>query len=279
MSTALSSPRLLVGDELVGNDLTLDVVDPSTGEVFLTVPRATRAQAEAAVAAAKAAYPAWRATPLAERRAAVNRFADVIDAHRDELAAMLVREQSGVYDALCAALAQLAATADTGPGLEDPRLGPIQNRMQFEKAKAFLEDARRDGTVIEGGTTIDGPGYFVCPTVVRDIAASSPLVRDEQFAPILPVVRFDEIEEALAMVNSTSFGLGASVWSGDPERAYEIAQRIDAATVWINHHLHLHPSVPVEGTKESGSGANYGVDGMKQYTQGTVIRIAKRSSR
>jgi delta 1-pyrroline-5-carboxylate dehydrogenase len=92
MSTALSSPRVLVGGELVGNDLTPDVVDPSTGEVLLTVPRATRAQAEAAVAGAKAAYPAWRATS-AERRTAVNRFADVIETHRDELAAMLVREQ------------------------------------------------------------------------------------------------------------------------------------------------------------------------------------------
>jgi acyl-CoA reductase-like NAD-dependent aldehyde dehydrogenase len=181
-----------------------------------------------------------------------------------------------VYDRFTQALAALANAAPVGDGLEQgTRIGPIQNRMQFEKAKKFLEIAHRDGKVIAGGTETGGDGYFIRTTIVRDIEDTSPLVRDEQFAPILPIVRFDDIDVALEQANATRFGLGGSVWSGDTERAYELAKRMDTGTVWVNHHLHLHPGVPLGGAKESGIGVDYGVDGLKEYTQTTVIRIAK----
>lgn len=182
-----------------------------------------------------------------------------------------------VYGPLCDALAKLAKDALVGDGLtDDVRLGPLQNSMQFGKAREFLATAHRDGTVVQGGSVVeDGAGYFVQPTIVRDIDDSSSLVQDEQFAPILPVVPFDDVDKALDMVNASPFGLGGSVWSADPDRAYEIAQRMDTGTVWVNHHLHLHPAVPLGGVKESGIGVDYGVEGMKQYTRATVIRRGK----
>ncbi|MGO8021195.1 aldehyde dehydrogenase family protein [Rhizobium leguminosarum] len=181
-----------------------------------------------------------------------------------------------IYDRFTAALAALANAAHVGDGLQQgTRIGPIQNRMQFEKAKRFLEIAHRDGKVIVGGNVPGGNGYFIQPTIVRDIEDTSPLVHDEQFAPILPIVRFDDIDVALTNANATRFGLGGSVWSGDAARAYELAKKMDTGTVWVNHHLHLHPAVPLGGAKESGVGVDYGVDGLKEYTQTTVIRIAK----
>lgn len=180
-----------------------------------------------------------------------------------------------IYDTLCAALAKLVGDAAVGPGGQSgTTVGPVQNAAQFDKAKAFLAQAHQDGTVLAGGDVRDG-GFFVEPTVVADIDPASTLVQHEQFAPILPVVRFDELDDAIADINTSLFGLGGSVWSGDVRRAYAVAQRLDTGTVWINHHLHLHPMVPVGGAKESGNGVDYGVEGLKQYTQTTVIRIPK----
>ncbi|MET0456972.1 MAG: aldehyde dehydrogenase family protein [Mycobacterium sp.] len=191
------------------------------------------------------------------------------------IAVKRVYAANAVYEELCDALGKIARDAALGAGTEaGVTVGPVQNAQQFEKAKGFLEHANRDGTVLAGGH-VRGDGYFVEPTVVTDIGAHSALVREEQFAPILPVVRFDDLDDAIDEINASPFGLGGSVWSGDVARAYEVAQRLDTGTVWVNHHLHLHPMVPVGGAKESGNGIDYGIEGLKQYTQATVIRIPK----
>src|SRR3546814_7130611 len=83
-------------------------------------------------------------------------------------------------------------------------MGPVQNAAQFEKAKEILEGARRDGRIIAGGEPGEGPGYFIRPTIVRDIKDGAQLVDEEQFAPILPIIRFDHVDDALAQVNNRS---------------------------------------------------------------------------
>ena len=108
------------------------------------------------------------------------------------------------------------------------KLGPLQNKMQYEKVKGFLEDARKNGNVIAGGSAMDRPGYFIEPTIVRDIKEGSRLVDEEQFGPVLPVIKYSDNEDVIRRANATNYGLGASVWSSDTARAHKVASRIEA---------------------------------------------------
>src|SRR5262249_13958976 len=160
-----------------------------------------------------------------------------------------------IYDAVCAELGRLARETVVGDGLEPgTQMGPLQNRAQFERVKGFLEDARQNGTVGAGGDVLEREGYFVRPTVVCDLPDSARLVREEQFGPILPVLRYTDLADAIARANDTEYGLGGSVWSSDRERACAVAARIDAGTVWVNKHLDMRPDTPFGGTKQSGTG-------------------------
>ena len=101
-----------------------------------------------------------------------------------------------------------------GDGLEQgTQMGPLQNKAQFEKVKGFLEDARQNGKIVAGGEVLERKGYFVQPTIVRDIPDDARLVREEQFGPVLPVLRYSDIDDVIARANDTDFGLGGSVWA------------------------------------------------------------------
>ncbi|AJE45049.1 aldehyde dehydrogenase family protein [Celeribacter indicus] len=180
--------------------------------------------------------------------------------------------QEGAYDRITSGLARLAEAAKVGDGLEeDVDFGPVQNRMQFEKLKDLLNEARGQGTILAGGRLGNGPGYFIPPTIVGDMREGCRLVDEEQFGPILPVIRFADPEEVLARSGQTDFGLGASVWSGDAARARTLAERIEAGTVWINKHADLAPHIPFGGAKQSGIGVEFGEEGLVEFTQIRVI--------
>lgn len=467
----MSDFKLLIGGRLVAGDLSMPVMNPSTDTVLATAPRASEAQLDAAVAAAKDAFPAWSALPLADRRAAILRLADALNQHAAEFARLLTQEQGKplaestaeiayteaflrqsaaldlpvrvvedsdrrrvelhrrplgavgaiipwnfpllivgfklplallagntmvikpapttplttlrfgelcadtlppgvvnvvtdandlgarlsthpdvrkvtftgstetgrkvmasaaasikritlelggndaaivlddvdpkavavklfagaflnagqvclaikrlyaqdrIYDALTAELAGLAEAAVVGDGLDpDVRIGPLQNRAQYEKVLGFLTDAARDGTIIAGGAVTDRPGYFIRPTIVRDIQDGARLVDEEQFGPILPVIRVTDADDALRRANASPYGLGASVWSSDPARAAAVAQRLEAGTVWINTHLDFGPTIPFGGAKQSGIGVEFAEEGLAEFTQLTVINMAR----
>ena len=461
--------KLLIDGKLVDGDLTMPVINPATEETIAECPRASERQLQAAVAAAKAAFPAWAARPISERRAIVTGIAEVIDANREELARLLTAEQGkplqdarnetmamanyyrhfasldlppkvledganrrvemrrrplgvvaaitpwnyplsisglklppalmagntvvlkpapttplstlrfaelvadklppgvlnviadandlgsllsshpdvrkvsftgstatgkkvmasgadtlkrmtlelggndaaivlddadprtvaprvfqaafqnsgqvcfaikrlyvheSVYDDLCKELANLANTAVVDDGMKPgAKLGPLQNKAQFERVKSLIADAREHGKVIAGGAPIDRPGYFVQPTIVRDIKEGSRLVDEEQFGPVLPVIRFSGTDEVVRRVNDSSYGLGASIWSSDPKRASELASRLEAGTVWVNKHLDLPVHIPVSGAKQSGIGVEKDLEGLEEFTQIQIINV------
>jgi acyl-CoA reductase-like NAD-dependent aldehyde dehydrogenase len=179
-----------------------------------------------------------------------------------------------IYDRMCEELVSLAKSAVVGDGLQQgTQLGPLQNKMQFEKVKELIADAARHGTVI-GGSDVPGKGYFISPTIVRDIADGTRLVDEEQFGPVLPVIKYSDPEDALARANASPYGLGGSIWSADPARAHALAERMDAGTVWINKHLDLAPNIPFGGAKQSGLGAELGEEGLAEFTQLQVINAA-----
>jgi acyl-CoA reductase-like NAD-dependent aldehyde dehydrogenase len=180
-----------------------------------------------------------------------------------------------VYDEMCDELAELANAAIVDDGLKQgTKLGPLQNKMQYEKVKGYLEDARANGTIVAGGDAPDRPGYFIRPTIVRDIAEGTRLVDEEQFGPILPIMKFSDPEDALRRANATTFGLGGSVWSSNKEAAYALASQMEAGTVWINKHFDILPYVPFGGAKNSGVGRELGEEGLAEFTQLQVINIA-----
>ena len=181
-----------------------------------------------------------------------------------------------IYDEVCDELATIANDTIIGDGSEQgTKLGPLNNKMQYDKVKALIEDAKQEGNVIAGGEFPDKPGYFIRPTIVRDIKEGSRLGDEEQFGPVLPVMSFADESEAVARANSSPWGLGGSVWSANPERAYALAEQMDAGTVWINKHAELDPTIPFGGAKMSGLGNELGQEGLLEFTQQKIINMAK----
>lgn len=463
--------KLLIGGNLVDGDMTMDVINPATGEPFCMVPRASAAQADAAIAAAKAAVPGWSAVPWAGRQAKLIELADAIAARKDEIARVLTMEQgkplaealgelawtdgylrhyatlelpdrviqddesgyiavrhrplgvvvgiiawnfpllvacwkigpavlagnaivlkpapttpvcalilgeicrdvfpagvvniitdandlgphltahpdvakvgftgstatgkriaasgadtlkrvtlelggndpaivledvdvretaqaifgnaflnngqvclavkrayvhSDIYDAMCGELARLAQAAVVDDGLQQgTQIGPIQNAMQFEKVKGFLDAAREEGTIVAGGEVMERAGYFIRPTIVRDVTDGDRIVDEEQFGPILPLIRFEDVEDVIARANASDYGLGGSVWSKDVARAADIASRIESGQVWVNQHIAIGPHIPMAGFKSSGLGVEQSVEGLAEYTQTQVVNIKR----
>ncbi len=180
-----------------------------------------------------------------------------------------------VYDEICDELVAIANNTVVDDGLKQgTKLGPLQNKMQYEKVKGFLDDARKNGNVIAGGNVVDRPGYFVQPTIVRDIKEGSKLVDEEQFGPVLPVIKYSDSDDVIRRANATNYGLGASVWSSDLDRAHKVASRIEAGTVWINKHLDMAPHIPFGGAKQSGMGVEFAEEGLAEFTQLQIINVA-----
>jgi acyl-CoA reductase-like NAD-dependent aldehyde dehydrogenase len=181
-----------------------------------------------------------------------------------------------IYDEMCDALAGLAGAAVVGDGLnQGTEIGPLNNRMQFDKVRGFLENARQAGTIVAGGDVPDGKGFFVKPTIVRDVKDGDEIVDVEQFGPIMPVIKFSDVDDVIERANASDYGLGGSVWSRDLAKAKEIALQIEAGTTWINKHLDFGPNVPFGGAKQSGIGVEFALEGLHEFTQVRVINQAK----
>lgn len=179
-----------------------------------------------------------------------------------------------VYDAVCDALVDVARAMPMGVGVDEQNvLGPLQNRKQFEIVDRLVESAKAsDARVLLGGEPDrDQPGHFYPTTLVADIDHDAPLVTEEQFGPVLPIIRYRDLDEVIERANGVDVGLGASVWSADREQARAVAARIDAGTVWINSHGGVHPMVPFGGAKQSGYGLEFGVEGLKALGVPQVI--------
>ncbi|TVS13346.1 MAG: aldehyde dehydrogenase family protein [Gammaproteobacteria bacterium] len=181
-----------------------------------------------------------------------------------------------IYDEICDELTTIANDTVVGDGLQQgTRLGPLQNRMQYEKVKELIEDAAQHGRIIAGGDVLDQPGYFIRPTIVRDIADGTRLVDEEQFGPVLPVISYSDFEDVVAKANASPYGLGGSVWAKDLDRAYAMAKKMDAGTIWINQHADLNPAIPFGGSKQSGIGTELGAEGLAEFTQLKIINMAR----
>jgi acyl-CoA reductase-like NAD-dependent aldehyde dehydrogenase len=180
------------------------------------------------------------------------------------------------YEEVVSKFAAYCAGIPVGNGL-DPRnlIGPVANRMQLDKVVGYVDDARAQGArVVLGGKKTAGPGYFYPLTVLADVSDEMRVVKEEQFGPVIPIVKYDTVDEAIARANSLEVGLGGSVWGDDPNAAAGLATRLECGTAWVNQHGALHPMAPFGGVKCSGIGVEFNVDGLKEYTTIQVLNVA-----
>ncbi|AUG81874.1 Putative aldehyde dehydrogenase [Kitasatospora sp. MMS16-BH015] len=162
------------------------------------------------------------------------------------------------------ALAQRAKTVAVGPGLDpETRLGPLNNAAQLARVEQVTAQALAGGArAAAGGHRLDGPGYFFAPTILTDLPPGSAVVTEEQFGPVLPVLPYRSVDDAVDAANGTGFGLGGSVWGTDLDRAEAVADRLECGTAWINHHAELSLAQPFAGVKDSGVGVAGGPWGL-----------------
>ncbi|WP_022881031.1 aldehyde dehydrogenase family protein [Gryllotalpicola ginsengisoli] len=209
-----------------------EIPDAATGEIIGRTVEQSVDDLDEMVERAAAAQPAWAARSMAERGELLHAAAERIEAHADELAALVSREQ--------------------GKPLNDARA--------------------RGARIVTGGepATELGPLFFQA-TIIADVKDGDPIVDEEQFGPALPIIKYTDLDDAIRSANRLEAALGASVWSDDATAAREVALRLEAGTVWINKHGGIHPLVPFGGIKGSGYGLEFGIEGLKSVSVPVVI--------
>jgi len=182
-----------------------------------------------------------------------------------------------VYQPLMSALVSYAGNITIGDGAaEGTLMGPLQNQTQYQRVIGLLNDARDRGyTFVAGGEVPESPGYFLPISILDNPPEDSRVVQEEQFGPILPLLKFDTADEVVDRVNASEYGLGAVIWAGDEAEASAIARRLDVGSVWVNEIQHLSPHASFGGHKQSGIGVECGLDGLLEYTVAKTIYSAK----
>lgn len=182
-----------------------------------------------------------------------------------------------IYDAFAQALVRYARTVVMGPGTQaGTQLGPVQNRRQYESVLKLIDETLSAGHPIlyQGDRPADA-GYFVPLTIFDNPPEDSRVVQEEAFGPVLPLLRYDSIDEAVRRANASPYGLAGSVWSSDEALALDVAARLHTGTVWINEFQYLSPLAPFAGHKASGLGTEHGVDGLMACTEPQTIVLRK----
>ena len=183
-----------------------------------------------------------------------------------------------IHAAFVAAFVEYGRQQTVGDGMDPATdLGPIQNRMQYDKLKDLFADVKANGYTVPLGGTIDESlaGNFVPVTIVDNPPETSRIVKEEPFGPILPIIAFDDVEEVIAKANDTPFGLAGSVWGRDRDAAIAVAKRLETGTVWVNE-IHIHGiDIPFGGHKQSGLGVENGAEGLAEFTNTKTYMFRK----
>lgn len=184
------------------------------------------------------------------------------------VAAKRIYVHETIHEPLLAALANVAKRVQLGDG-SDPAttIGPVQNRAQFERVRDLIRSSQEAGhAFVTGREPVSGPGFFVPITIIDNPPEDSRVVQEEAFGPVLPVMRYSDLDEVIERANACQYGLGGSVWSRDHDQAAAVAARLETGTVWINSAQGLSPFAAFAGHKQSGIGAENGLDGLLEFT-------------
>lgn len=185
--------------------------------------------------------------------------------------------QRGIRDEFLSRFLHRARKLKVAPGIEDADLGPLISEAHFGKVAGHIEDAIQKGAKLLLGGNSSGrkrKGYFVGPTVFDEVDPASALVREETFGPVVAVSAFTDEDEAIRIANGLSYGLAAGVHTSCMDRAFRVARKLDAGTVWINGWFIGGVQAPTGGVKDSGIGRERGLEGVRNYLRIKNIGIA-----
>jgi acyl-CoA reductase-like NAD-dependent aldehyde dehydrogenase len=177
--------------------------------------------------------------------------------------------ESSVYDTVVEGVAKAARALQVGhPFGPNTDLGPVVSERQLQRIEGYVTAGREAGAeVVTGGERLPGPGYYMPPTLLADTAPAMSVMREEIFGPVLCVVPFKNINDAIAMANDSRYGLAAGVWSRDLKKAHRTARALQVGTVWVNCYHTVDPNMPFGGWRESGWGREFGRVGVEAYTE------------
>jgi succinate-semialdehyde dehydrogenase/glutarate-semialdehyde dehydrogenase len=177
--------------------------------------------------------------------------------------------------------AEVAALTVGDPTDEATDIGPL---ARSDLRDDVADQVRRTlaephgGTLVTGGQALDGPGFYFQPTILRDVDAAAPAAAEEVFGPVAVLMDAEHDEAAIALANSSRFGLGAAVWTGDPERGEAMAARLQSGMVFINDIVKSHPRLPFGGIKDSGYGRELAAQGLREFTNAKTVWVGPPSS-
>jgi aldehyde dehydrogenase (NAD+) len=177
--------------------------------------------------------------------------------------------QDTIHDAFVERLVETVKHAKMGdPTAPSTQIGPVATRPQYEKILKYIEIAKQEGAicVLGGGAAAIG-GQFVDPTIFTGVTNDMRIAREEVFGPVASVIKFKDLDEAISIANDSSYGLAAGIWTQDMARAFIMAQRLEAGTVWINTYRAMGTSMPFGGYKDSGLGRENGLEAINSYLQ------------
>jgi aminomuconate-semialdehyde/2-hydroxymuconate-6-semialdehyde dehydrogenase len=183
--------------------------------------------------------------------------------------------ERSIHDAFVDRFAAATKKLKIGDPLEETTdVGALISAAHVEKVTGYIDLARREGgTIVTGGNRVEGKGYFLEPTIITGLTCECRVLQEEIFGPVVTVTPFDGEEEAIRFANSTKYGLSATVWTRDLQRAHRVAAALDAGTVWINCWLLRDLRVPFGGMKESGVGREGGFDSLNFFTEAKNICV------
>ena len=198
------------------------------------------------------------------------------------IAAKRIYIHEDIYDDLSKAIAEFAKTVKVGDGSQQGTgVGPIQNKKQYERVLELIQDAKDNGykfLVGDEGNDPSGSGYYVPITILDNPPEDARIVAEEQFGPVMPLMKFSSVDEVIERANNSDYGLAGAVWTKDTEQGVAIAERLETGTVWINEFMQLTPFTPFGGHKQSGFGAEYGIEGLKEFTYPQVITVKRNAA-
>lgn len=197
------------------------------------------------------------------------------------VAAKRIYIHEDIYDELSAAIAEYARGVKVGDGAEQgTAVGPIQNKKQYERVLELIQDAKDHGYkfLVGGDHDPSVPGYYVPITILDNPPEDARIVAEEQFGPVMPLMKFSTVDEAIARANASDYGLAGAVWTSNPDEGVKVAEQMETGTVWVNEYLHLSPFAPFGGHKQSGFGAEYGKEGLLEFTYPQVITVKREKA-
>ncbi|PSH62110.1 aldehyde dehydrogenase family protein [Phyllobacterium sophorae] len=180
-----------------------------------------------------------------------------------------------IHDEMVERLGKVADSLTFGSGLDpESELNPVVSAKQRDRVSGFIQRAAQAGAHLASGQrTVPEHGFFVAPTLLSHVTPDMEVVRDEVFGPVIVAMPFDDEEEAVALANDTSFGLAASVWTSNLDRAMRVTKALRAGTVWVNTHNVLDANLPFGGMKQSGLGREHGREGLEHYLETKTVMI------